>query len=203
MATVPAVTGLTAPLQRRLLEVAREAIEHGLVDGASWLPGLEGVPEALSVQGASFVTLYTVRSEEKTLRGCIGSLEPRRPLLQDVAHNAFYSAFGDRRFAPVTKDELTDIELELSVLSPLVALRFNDEADLLRQLVVPEDGIAIEWGDCRATFLPSVWEQLPVVKDFWTQLKRKAGLSADFWHPELRCWRYRVLKIREADFNQS
>ncbi|UTW13256.1 AmmeMemoRadiSam system protein A [Marinobacterium rhizophilum] len=184
-----------------MLRVARETIERGLAGEEVWLPSLEGMPEPLCALGASFVTLYSVqrREEGRVLRGCVGSLDARRPLLQDVAHNAYYSAFQDARFAPLCTSELASTELELSILSPLVELPYTDEPDLLRQLVVAKDGLAIEYATHRATFLPSVWEQLPDVNDFWLHLKRKAGLAADFWHPQLRCWRYRVLKIREAD----
>jgi AmmeMemoRadiSam system protein A len=193
---------LTHVMRRRLLAVAREAIKRGADTGELWLPELKGASAPLCAAGASFVTLYAVNGsgvlQERRLRGCVGSLEACRPLLQDVARNAYYSAFHDTRFAPVCTRELADIELELSILSPLVELHFTDEPDLLRQLVAAEDGLAIECARHRGTFLPSVWEQLPDVDDFWIHLKHKAGLAADFWSPSLRCWRYRVLKIRDA-----
>ncbi|MCP8689228.1 AmmeMemoRadiSam system protein A [Marinobacterium sedimentorum] len=186
-----------------MLTVAWEAIERGVASGELWLPELEQAPAPLRAPGASFVTLYTRashmtgRNDARALRGCIGSLLPCRALLQDVAHNAFYSALRDTRFVPVQQRELGGIELELSILSPLVPLQFHDEADLLRQLVAGVDGLALESEGYHATFLPSVWQQLPGVDQFWRQLKRKAGLAADFWSPQLRCSRYRVLKIAE------
>lgn len=199
------VIELNADLRVRLLNVAWEAIKRGVASGELWLPELEQAPAVLQAPGASFVTLYTRarqmtgRNDRRALRGCMGSLEPCRALLQDVAHNAFNSALRDTRFAPVQQSELGGIELELSLLSPLVPLQFRDEADLLRQIIAGVDGLALECESYRATFLPSVWEQLPGVDEFWIQLKRKAGLAADFWSPQLRCWRYRVLKITEAD----
>ncbi|WP_083928358.1 AmmeMemoRadiSam system protein A [Marinobacterium rhizophilum] len=196
---VPESLQLNRDLCRRLLDVARQAIIVGAESGQVLEPDLEHVPKVFREPGASFVTLYRRMGQERLLRGCVGSLEPRRPLLQDVAFNAYCSAFKDRRFAPVTPGELSTLELELSILSPLVALHFTDEADLLRQLVAGEDGLVIECGEHRGTFLPSVWGQLPNVDDFWIHLKHKAGLAADFWSPKLRCWRYRVLKIREAE----
>jgi AmmeMemoRadiSam system protein A len=174
-----------------------------VASGELWLPALERAPAVLQAPGASFVTLYTRasqmtgRNDRRALRGCIGSLQSDRALLQDVAHNAFGSALRDTRFAPVQQSELGGIELELSILSSLVPLQFRDEADLLGQIIAGVDGLVLEFDGHHATFLPSVWEQLPGVDEFWRQLKRKAGLAADFWSPQLRCSRYRVLKIAE------
>nr|WP_158651842.1 AmmeMemoRadiSam system protein A [Marinobacterium profundum] len=188
-----------------MLDVAWEVIERGVVTGELWLPDLEQAPALLQTSGASFVTLYTRasqmtgRSDRRALRGCMGSLQSDRALLQDVAQNAFNSALRDMRFAPVLQRELGGIELELSLLSPLEPLQFHDEADLLRQIIAGVDGLVIEADGHHATFLPSVWQQLPGVDKFWAQLKRKAGLKADFWSPQLRCWRYQVLKITGAD----
>ncbi|ANG65253.1 AmmeMemoRadiSam system protein A [Marinobacterium aestuarii] len=197
--------GSSPKLRRSLLSVAWKAIERGVATGELWLPDLEQAPAQLQVPGASFVTLYTPasqmtgRNDRRALRGCMGSLQSDRALLQDVAHNAFHSALRDRRFAPVQQRELGGIELELSLLSPLVPLQFRDEADLLGQVIAGVDGLAFESEGYQATFLPSVWEQLPDVDAFWCQLKCKAGLAADSWSPQLRCWRYRVLKITETD----
>ena len=196
----PETLHLNGELCRRLLNVARQAIVLGAESGQVLEPDLEQAPKLLCEPGASFVTLYRRKGQERLLRGCVGSLEPRRPLLQDVACNAYCSAFEDSRFAPVTLSELATLELELSVLSPLVVLTFTDEQDLLRQIVPGQDGLVVECHGQRGTFLPSVWEQLPSIDEFWANLKRKAGLAANFWSPELCCWRYRVLKMREADF---
>jgi AmmeMemoRadiSam system protein A len=196
----PETLHLNRDLCHRLLAVARQAIAMGAESGQVLEPDLEHAPKVLREPGASFVTLYRAKGEERLLRGCVGSLEPRRPLLQDVAYNAYCSAFEDRRFAPVALSELSTLELELSVLSPLVLLTFTDEQDLLRQIVPGQDGLVIECHGHRGTFLPAVWEQLPSIDEFWANLKRKAGLAANFWSSELRCWRYRVLKMREADF---
>lgn len=180
----------TEALGEALLAIARNAIgrEFGAAPGA--LPGLP----ALQEPGATFVTLM----KDGHLRGCIGSLEALRPLAEDVAHNARAAAFRDPRFAPLTAAEWPDTRVEVSLLAPAEALSFANEPDLLAQLRVGEDGLILQWGHHRATFLPQVWESLPDKRQFLMELKRKAGLPQDFWEPGLSVARYRVAKWREA-----
>lgn len=144
--------------------------------------------------GAVFVTLH----KHGALRGCIGSLEARRPLREDVEKNARSAAFLDPRFTPLSLREFDDVEVEVSLLSPAEPMRFTDEADLLQQLRPGVDGLLLEQGPHRGTFLPQVWEQLPAPADFLAHLKRKAGLAPDFWSADLRVSRYTVRKWSEA-----
>jgi AmmeMemoRadiSam system protein A len=150
---------------------------------------------ALAEFGATFVTLL----REGELRGCIGSLEPRRRLDEDVRDNAVGAAFRDPRFAPLRRYEFDALVVEVSLLGPPVPLCFADEADLLAQLVPGQDGLVIAYGGRRATFLPQVWEALPGPRDFLAALKRKAGLRPDFWSPELAARRYAVAKWSEDE----
>ena len=106
--------------------------------------------------------------------------------------NAQAAAFRDPRFEPVSRTELDDIRIEVSLLSTPEAMRFRSEADALRQLRPGVDGVILECGGARGTFLPQVWEQLPEPADFMAQLKRKAGLRGDFWSDEVRLSRYTV-----------
>lgn len=145
--------------------------------------------------GACFVTLH----QHGELRGCIGSLEPRRTLLDDIEGNARAAAFSDQRFTPLTAAELDTIAIEVSLLSPLKTLQYSDEADALAQLRPGIDGVVLECGYQRATFLPQVWEQLPTPREFLTHLKVKAGLSANFWANDLILQRYTVTKFSESD----
>lgn len=176
---------------RLLLAIARQAIarELGLSGATS-----TGHPAWLDEPGASFVTL----TRQGELRGCIGSLEAHRPLGQDVAANARAAAFADPRFPPLDAAEYPAIQVEVSLLSPAIALSFLDEADLLAQLRPGLDGVILEYGWQRATFLPQVWEQLPEPTQFLAHLKRKAGLAADFFAPGLQVSRYAVEKFKEA-----
>jgi AmmeMemoRadiSam system protein A len=151
-------------------------------------------PDWLDAPGAVFVTL----SEGGRLRGCIGSLEAHRSLAEDLLANARAAAFRDPRFPPVQAAELDHLRVEVSILSPAEPMQFTDEADALAQLSPGIDGVILEHGFHRATFLPQVWEQLPDRRVFIAHLKAKAGLPADFWAPDIRLSRYTVQKYAEA-----
>ena len=169
-----------------LLAIARQSIDHGLSHGRPLPVNPGDYPAPLQQLRATFVTLH----ENSQLRGCIGTLEAHRALVEDVAENAFSAAFRDPRFAPVSAAEHDRLDLDISVLSPATPMQFDSEQDLLRQLRPGIDGLVLEDGPYRGTFLPSVWEQLPEPLDFLRQLKRKAGLSADYWSPSLKVSRY-------------
>ena len=138
--------------------------------------------------GASFVTL----TQNGALRGCMGTLEVRQTLLADIQNNALAAAFHDPRFAPLAAQELEATDIEISVLSALQPMDFDSEADALSQLRPGIDGVVFAFGHHRSTFLPQVWEQLPDPKTFMAHLKRKAGLSADFWADGINLQRYTV-----------
>jgi hypothetical protein len=145
--------------------------------------------------GASFVTLKS----ENLLRGCIGSLQAHRTLVKDVKANARAAAFHDPRFAPLSFDELSTTKIEVSVLSALVPLAFRNHEHALAQLRPGEDGVVLEFGRHRGTFLPQVWENLPSPASFLGELKRKAGLPRDFWDDGIRLFRYTVSKWTESE----
>ncbi len=172
-----------------LLTLARAAIAHSMGLKAATLE----MPPWLQEPGASFVTL----TQNGQLRGCIGSLAAHRPLGEDVRANAVAAALRDPRFPALTAVELERTRVEVSVLSPMQPLAFNSEAEALAQLRPHVDGVVLEYGAHRGTFLPQVWEQLPMPKDFMAQLKRKAGLSVDFWADGVRLQRYTVEKWKE------
>lgn len=174
-----------------LLAVARASIAHGLACGRPLDVGLEGHPPALRLASASFVTLQLAG----TLRGCVGELEPRRPLAVSVACNAFAAAFRDPRFGPLRADEASRLELHVSVLSALEPLAAASEQELLAALRPGADGLVLDDGRRRATFLPAVWRTLAEPREFVRALGRKAGLPAEGWPPELRAWRYSVEEI--------
>lgn len=145
--------------------------------------------------GASFVTLKS----ENRLRGCIGSLQAHRTLVEDVKANARAAAFRDPRFAPLSFDEFSATKIEVSVLSVLAPLNFRSQEHALAQLRPGEDGVVLEFGRHRGTFLPQVWENLPSPASFLGELKRKAGLPADFWDDGIRLFRYTVSKWAESE----
>lgn len=149
----------------------------------------------LQEPGASFVTLR----QSGELRGCIGSVEVRRLLLDDIKENAVAAAFRDPRFPPLRREEWAESEVEVSILSALEPMRFDDEAHALGLLRPGLDGVVLRVGGYCSTFLPQVWNSLPEPRDFMAHLKRKAGLPADFWSDEMQLMRYTVDKFREDD----
>ncbi len=183
----PETTGAREP-RGSLGEVARDAIAFGL--DRSRPPEIHPAdyPALLRTLRASFVTLR----RGGQLRGCTGSLEATRPAVVDVAHNAYRSAFCDPRFRPLATHELGDLEISVSLLSPLQPLSADSEAALLAALRPGVDGLVLLEGTRRATFLPAVWESLPAPKDFLARLMQKAGLPAGYWSATLRFERYTV-----------
>ena len=179
---------------RVLLGLARASI--GVALGLNEVPSLPPYPW-LEEQRASFVTL-TLDGE---LRGCIGSLEAHRALGADIVSNAQSAAFRDPRFPAVSADEFRRLEVEVSMLSRAKRLEFENEADLIRQLVPGRDGLILERGEGRGarrgTFLPQVWESLPDPVQFLAHLRQKAGVAADARIESCRIKRYRVAKFQE------
>jgi AmmeMemoRadiSam system protein A len=182
---------MKSPDLRALLEVARSSIESGLRTGRPLAPDPLSYPEPLRAVRASFVTLH----RDAELRGCIGGLEPLRPLVADVAEHAFAAAFRDPRFAPLVEEELAGLAVSISVLSTLEPLAVASEDELLAWLRPGVDGLVLEANGRRGTFLPAVWESLPDPRTFLRELKRKAGLAPDFWSEALRVRRYTVESV--------
>lgn len=187
----PSPSVVSASDGRLLLRVANESIAHGLAHSQPLAPDPQRYPPSLRQPGASFVTLHL----HGELRGCIGSLEAHRPLLADVAHNAFAAAFRDPRFSPLRIDELLPLQIHLSILSAPVPMAFASQDDLLAQLRPGVDGLILADLGRRGTFLPAVWESLPDRQQFLAHLKAKAGLPADHWSNTLRVWRYTTQSI--------
>jgi AmmeMemoRadiSam system protein A len=129
------------------------------------------------------------------LRGCIGTLQAFRPLVEDVAHNAYAAAFHDPRFPRLSAKEYAQLHYHISILSTPEPVKFKDEQDLLAQLRPGIDGLVLEEGLYRGTFLPQVWESLPEPKTFLRHLKQKAGLHPDYWSTTIKVQRYTVEEI--------
>jgi AmmeMemoRadiSam system protein A len=173
-----------------LLPLARAAIADGL---RLHHPKAAATASWLEEEGATFVTL----TERARLRGCIGTLQAWRPVGRDVVANAHAAAFRDRRFDPVQAEEFEALRIEVSLLSDPESMSFASEADALAQLRPGVDGVILNAGPQRATFLPQVWDELPAASDFMAHLKRKAGLSAGYWGDDVLLERYSVTKWKE------
>jgi AmmeMemoRadiSam system protein B/AmmeMemoRadiSam system protein A len=165
-------------------EVVKEAVAHG---GNAPHVNLQGrLPASLKAQRATFVTI----SIGGQLRGCRGTLLPLRPLLFDVAENAYQAGFKDPRFPPITPEEIAKLEFHVSILSTPRRIPCTSEEELVRSLRPDVDGLVLRDNGRQSTLLPSVWSQLPDPATFVRQLKLKAGLPADHWSPTLEAYRY-------------
>lgn len=177
-----------------LLRLAREAMERG-VRGEELPPlDLMSLPPRLREEGSSFVTL-TLHGQ---LRGCIGSLEPYQSLAEDVREHAIGAALKDPRFPPVREDELSGIQIEVSLLTRPLPLDYKDANELLSKLDPFVDGVILRDGFHRATFLPQVWEKIPDRADFLSNLCYKMGANPDLWRSKhLDVLTYKVEEFHE------
>lgn len=189
------VGGLTPEEKRELLKLAREALEMG-VSGHRMTPlDLDSLPSTLRQHGASFVTL----TKNGQLRGCIGALEARLPLAEDVREHAIAAGLDDYRFPPVSPRELDEIEIEISCLTAPQPLEYTSPAELLRALRPGIDGVVLRDHFRRATFLPQVWQQLPEPESFLDHLCQKMGAPHDYWRCNpLQVEIYQVEEFHEA-----
>lgn len=179
-------TSLTNQQQQLLLKIAKDSIAYGLAHGKALPINAQDYPPELQKIRATFVTLEIAGQ----LRGCIGMLEAVQPLITDVANNAFLAAFRDPRFPAVSETEYPKLEIHISILSLSEPVTFSSEEDLIRQLRPNIDGLIMQEGGRRGTFLPSVWESLPDPSQFLQQLKVKAGLPRHYWSDTLQVSRY-------------
>jgi AmmeMemoRadiSam system protein A len=162
-----------------LLKSARASILNALGPAPGKDDGIVSDPKIrnLKTPRGCFVTL-TIRGR---LRGCIGTIEPIMPLIDGIVQNARKAAFDDPRFAPVTEDEMKQVDIEVSVLTPPRRLDFTDPEDLKKQLVPGKHGVIIHREGRSAVFLPQVWKQLPKTEQFLENLCLKCSLPADAW----------------------
>ena len=185
--------------REELLKIARSAIAAALGAARQVDRPSSPSPDLTRPQGC-FVTLQ----KGGNLRGCIGTLEPRTPLLSAVEDNAKNAAFHDPRFSPVKPEELEEIDIEISRLTVPVDMAFDSPENLLEKLAPGVHGVIISRGFHRGTFLPQVWDQLPDKRLFMEHLCRKAGMAADCWKQKgLSVQVYEVEHFSEKDLRQN
>lgn len=182
---------LKESLRNSLLNVATASIYHGLNEGCPLPINVDEHPQTLRDHLASFVTLHV----NAKLRGCIGAIEAYRPLILDVAENAYAAAFRDPRFQPLDTNEFDQLHYHISILSVPEQIEVATEQALIDILQPGIDGLILEDNGKSSTFLPSVWNMIPDPKDFIQQLKLKAGLAADHWSDTLCVKRYHTENI--------
>lgn len=176
-----------------LLRLARAAIDAALT-GKSTDISTTADP-SLARPGACFVSLH----RHGALRGCIGNIAPLPTLYEAVTHNAVAAALRDPRFPALTRAELADTTIDISVLSALTPLPAHSEAALLAALRPGVDGLQISSGNRRAVFIPAVWDQLPQPRAFLDHLRAKAGMSTHSWPHDMHAERFTAASFSEVD----
>lgn len=175
------------------MQIARDSIVHGLRHNKPPSLSHKNFAGELGARRATFVTLF----KNNGLRGCIGILKAVRPLVEDIAHNAYAAAFSDSRFPPLSVTELQDLKIHISTLSVPEPLVLVSEEDLLSQIKEGEHGLILKEGKRQSTFLPSVWEQIKNKREFLTCLKRKAGLPDHYWSKTIKFEIYTTFSFGE------
>ncbi len=189
----PKAGSADAPLptadRKTLLSLARETIRRFLT--TETVPLARNVsPRLLSPQGA-FVTLRK-RGE---LRGCIGHIPPDYPLARAVGGMAMQAAFNDPRFPQLTQDELRDVEIEISVLTPVKPIARVED------IVIGRDGVVIAKNGKSAVFLPQVAvEQKWGRPELLQNLCIKAGLPPDAWKQAAQFFVFQAIVFDESQF---
>lgn len=176
---------------KELHEIAKKSLEEA-VSHHRYSPSRSDYHDAVFNKGAAFVTL----TKNGELRGCIGTVIPYQAVAHDIAANTYEAAMEDSRFAPITKEELPEIKISISLLTSFEEIKYKDEADLISQIQQGIDGLIIRDGNRQGLFLPSVWEQLPDRREFLNNLKLKAGMSPSYWSNNIKVYRFRTLEMK-------
>jgi len=169
---------LDAAERSDLLRLARAAIVERLGDPGALARVYESIERTphLEEHRAAFVTLRVAGKDGPVLRGCIGTLLPERALHEEVSRNAAAAAFDDPRFPPLRREELPEVRLSISVLTPMRPI------DHPHEITVGRHGVVFALGSRRSVFLPEVaveqgWDRETLLR----HLARKAGLAPEAW----------------------
>lgn len=182
---------LSVEEKQQLLDIARQSIRSGLDTGKALTIDRTEFDGNLTAAFGTFVTL----KQRGELRGCMGCLQTSDTLVQSVANSAFNAAFRDPRFPSLSRNEIPQTELEISVLSVMEPMPVKSREDLLNQLAPGIDGLLLEDGRHRSTFLPKVWDDLKRPEAFLEHLLAKAGLAPDYWSDTLCFSRYHTVSF--------
>jgi AmmeMemoRadiSam system protein A len=168
---------LTESDKKFLLSLSRKALKHIFTTGEEMTVKEEAIPLNLREKQATFVTL----KKKGKLRGCLGKLHPTQELYKDVIENTYSAAFADPRFSQLSKEELDDIAIEISVLGKPQEFNYTSAKDLLARIQQDKPGIILTHGIHTATFLPQVWKSISNAEEFLSQLCLKAGTLPTAW----------------------
>ena len=181
-----------------LVKLARKAVEEYLKNG-NIITSKKGTPPKLLQRCGVFVTINSVKGENKELKGCIGYPYPTTMLAQAVIESAINSATRDPRFYPLRPKELDSVVFEVSVLTPPEQIKVDNPKKYLSQIKVGKDGLIIENGPCKGLLLPQVpvewrWDE----EEFLCQCCIKAGLPPDSWLlKDTKIYRFQAIIFEE------
>lgn len=186
---------LTPKIEKHLLGLSRKALEYYFNSKKEMHVDQSQIPfKSLFEKRETFVTL----TKNDQLRGCIGHIHAVQEIYKDVIDNTYAAAFNDPRFPSLSKDELKDIKIEISILSTPEKLEYSGTKQLLSTLDANRPGVIIQKGFNNATFLPQVWEELKNPSEFLSHLCIKAGLPPNDWtNDDLTIFTYDVEKVKE------
>lgn len=187
---------LTQEEQKDILRFVRESIQYNLDHNlpAPDLNSLAHQHPLLMARRSSFVTL----KKNGKLRGCMGDHGSQWPLLQSLHTGSIHASTKDRRFKPVTLEEMKDIHLSVSVLGYPQLVQLKNPNDLLKAFQDKKDGAVLHYKGRSSLYLPSVWEQLPTPELFFDQLCKKQGSPKGCWRdPTAKVFRYRAFVFEE------
>ena len=176
----------------QLLDIAREAIRGHFSSGLPKSPEYSLYGRKLLTPAACFVTLEV----SGQLQGCLGSTAAHSPLVLEVHNKARASAYQDRRFMPLTEEQLNQLTIEISVLSTPEVINIGSEQELIDFLAQNKLGVILTDNHQQALFLPQVWKKLKSPTNFIKQLKIKAGWNADYWSNSMTIKVFDVTSIK-------
>ncbi len=177
-----------------ILQIAKDAIKEAILNKKIINKDkLIASHPWLKEKGAVFVTI----NEFNALRGCIGSIIAHRSLIDDIIENAKAAALNDPRFKPISKEELDNLEVEVSILTPPKLLPYKDIDDLRAKIRPGIDGVILSLNGHQATYLPSVWEQVRNFDEFFSSLCVKAGLHPRCLEQHPTIYTYEAIKVKD------
>lgn len=179
----------------QLLDIARNAIQDHFSDHTIDAPRLNHYTRKMQQHAACFVTLE-VNNE---LQGSMGTTIASRPLVIEVHNKAIASAYEDRRFMPLSEEQLDQLTIEVEVLSPLETLTINSHQALVEHLHAfqNQQGIMLIDRYTQTIMLPSAWRRGLTPEHFVQQLKQKAGWSPTYWSPNMIVKTFTTCALKE------
>lgn len=178
-----------------LLKIAKVSLDEAVVNHKTFKPERENYDDILFNRGAAFITLY----KNGEVRGSSGSLLPSEAVAFAAAQNAYAAALEDKNFTPISKDELSQIKISLSLLTGFERISYKNEADLLKKIQVGSDGLVIRDGNRQGVFLPSEWKKYPKPQEFLNNLKIKTGMSPAYWSNRIKVYRFKAVEISKDE----